>query len=345
MLTSIKTGLKCLLQGALMALAAVAYAGDEQVSDEVILNPSQLRTVQAKGSLLDSSSSLMNFKAKPVDGLLMSPELKLVDRLDMAAKQLAADAKYATQLRIDSATGNLPPVDDGKQRIIGTDERQRIYDTRQTPYKAICRIEQRFPNGTNWIGTAVFVHPRVLISNSHNVYNRSRGGWVTQMRVIPGRNGTQEPYGSQYAARFAVPPEWVNGQENNRDFDMSWIILPDRTLFNRMGFHFGYQTTADSTLASSKLNMSGYHGDKNGQQWFQYAGGNQNVYTSQFRHYLDTTGGSSGSPMWLYFSSTGQRRIVGVNCAESVGSTAYNVATRMTSRYFGWTQNFNTQYP
>ncbi|HET6424512.1 MAG TPA: hypothetical protein VFG20_12565 [Planctomycetaceae bacterium] len=345
MFMSIKTGLKCLLQGALVALATVAYAGEELVSDEMVLNAAQHRSAQAKGSLLDSATSVMNFQAKPMDGLAMSPEPKLADRLNLAMKQLGADSHYSMQQRMDSMMGNLPPSGDSKQRIIGTDERQRIYDTRQTPYKAICRIEQRFPNGTNWIGTAEFVHPRVLLTNSHNVYNSSRGGWATQMRVIPGRNGTQEPYGSQWAARFACPPEWINGQENNRDFDMAWIILPDRTLFNRIGFHFGYQTTDDTTLRTSKLNMSGYHGDKNGEQWFQYAGGNQVVYASQFRHYLDTTGGSSGSPMWLYFSSNGQRRVVGVNCAESTGTTAYNVATRMTSRYFGWTQNFNTQYP
>ncbi len=346
MFTTLKTGLKCLLNGALVALAAVAYAGDDtpQVSDEILLNTAQLRTVQSKGSLLDSSTAILNFKAKPVAGTVMSPELKLIDRLDLAAKQLAADTAYSVQVRADAAKGNLPPGDATTQRIIGTDERQRISDTRSTPWKAICYIEMSFPKG-NKIATAEFVHPRVLLSNSHCVYQAALGGWAKSIRVVPGKNGSSEPYGSQYAARFACPPEWVNGQEGNRDFDMSWIIMPDRTLFNRTGFCFGYQTTDDATLKSSKLNMSGYHGDKNGEQWYQYAGGNQVVYTSQFRHYLDTTGGSSGSPMWLLFSSTGQRRIVGVNCAESTGSTAYNVGTRMTSRYFGWTQNYNTQYP
>ncbi len=349
MLTTLKTGLKCLLQGALVALATVAYAGEEapQVSDEVLLNAAQLRTASMKGSLLDSSSSILTFKAKTVPGLSMSPDLKMLERLELFGKQLAADTEYAVQARANAARGITPPEEPATgQRIIGTDERQRVTNTQLTPYKAICKIEMTFPKG-NRVATAEFVHPRVLLSNAHCVYSASLGGWAKSIKVLPGLNGngTTPPYGSQYAARFAVPPEWTSGQEGNRDFDMSWIILPDRTLFNRVGFAFGYQTTADSTLASSKLNMSGYHGDKNGQQWFQYAGGNQQVSASRFIHYLDTTGGSSGSPMWLYFSSNGQRRIVGVNCAESTGSSAYNVGTRMTSRYFGWTQNFNTQYP
>jgi V8-like Glu-specific endopeptidase len=123
---------------------------------------------------------------------------------------------------------------------------------------------------------------------------------------------------------------------------MSWIIMPDRTLYNRTGFHFGYQTTADSTLRTTVLNLSGYHGDKSGQQWFMGGGGNQTVYASQFNHTLDTTPGASGSPVWIYTPSDGQRRIAGVHVA---GATTYNVASRMTSRYFGWTQSYNSQYP
>ncbi len=106
MLSTIKTGLKCLLQGALMALAAVAYAGDEQMSDEVLLNAAQLRTLSSKGSLFDSSASILNVKAKPAAGLTMAPEMKLLDRLDLARKQLAADSAYAAQKRLDEAKGS-----------------------------------------------------------------------------------------------------------------------------------------------------------------------------------------------------------------------------------------------
>lgn len=347
MLTTLKTGLKCLLQGALVALAAVASAGEEtpQVSNEVLLNPAQLRAVSTKGSLLDSSQSLLTFKAKPVDGTVMSPEPKLLDRMQLAVKQLADDTAYAAQARVNAAKGIVPPGELTGQRVVGTDERQRVGNTTAAPFKAICKLEMAFPKGS-FVATAEFVHPRVLLTNSHCVYQSAQGGWAKSIKVIPGLNGngTTPPFGSQYAATYYCPSEWVNGKENNRDFDMAWIILPDRTLFNRVGMTFGYQTTDDATLRSSKLNLSGYHGDKNGQQWTQYAGGNQTVYASQFIHYLDTTGGSSGSPMYLYYTN-GQTRIVGVNCAESTGSSAYNVGTRMTSRYFNSTQNYSKQYP
>lgn len=352
----------------LAATAAVNVARAESPaplsSNETLMTPAEIKTAVGRQTPLDSAISILNsMKAKSVNGLTGAPPLSLSDRMALGGQQLLDDLGRSASMAMTGAGGPTEPGpsdiavggDQLGETVFGTDDRTKVTNTTSTPYKAICQIQITWKNGSTSTATAEFVSPRVLLTNAHCTYMPAYGGWAKSVKVVPGKNGASEPYGSQLAMTWYVPTAWINSNPSptsvNPDFDISWLILPDKTLFNRVGYAFGYQTTSDSDLKTYKLNMAGYPDDKKSgsgkdgkNMWFQYGGGNQSVSTNQYRHYLDTNPGSSGSPMWLYFSSGSKigRYIVGVNDAENSSS---NYATRMTTGYFNNTKNFTTQYP
>jgi V8-like Glu-specific endopeptidase len=338
------------------------YAADPPsfVQDETNLTPAEIKAAANRSSPLDSSLAILGSPAKatPVAGLSAHPGFSLGDRLGQAAHQLTIDAGHAGQqaLRGPAETGDAANKSGGDERIINGESRTQVTNTQTTPFKAICYLYVSWPNGTYSSGSAEFVGKRVVLSAGHMVYDYSKrgsgtSGWAKSVRVVPGKNGSSEPYGSQYASTAYVPNGWITvsqqgqtGYESSCDYDMSWIIMPDQTLFNRTGYAFGYQVASDSSLKSTKLNIAGYPGDKPaGTMWTEFGGGNQVVYPSRFRHYLDTYGGSSGAPMWYYNGTS--RYVWGVNVWEVYGNPAYNVACRMNQSYFNTTQQMKSQFP
>ncbi|MEZ6057589.1 MAG: trypsin-like serine protease [Planctomycetaceae bacterium] len=324
--------------------------GAESISPEGNQTASEARAADRAARLTDAAWSILN-EGEPVeiDGLDHSPVPSFAQRLELAAKKLANDTKVAAGEAVDefvdSLTGPFSSLYSHIEVIVGNPTWKRVSNTKAKTYRSVCYLEMTFPYG-NRIATASLVGKRVLVSNAHCVYSSELGEWATSIRVVPGKNSTgssSEPYGSLTTSLYYTPYAWTYGSESNRDYEISWIILPSATLYNKVGYYFGYKTTTDSELRTMNLNMSGYPGKKNIEQWREYVKTDQVVYTNQFKHYFDTVGGSSGSPM--YQLKSGSRYIVGVNCAEVTSAPVYNIATRMTSSYFNITKDFKAQYP
>ncbi len=355
----------CVLASTMSTGAVRAESPAPLSSQETTLTPAEIKKAVGMQTPVDSAVSILNaIKPKSVAGVSAAPAATIQDRMAMAGQQLLDDIGRSAAISLGTAGGPSEPgpsdvsVEKSKEfaeTVFGTDDRTKVTATTSTPYKAVCQIQITWPNGSTGTATAEFVSPRVLLTNAHCTYMPANGGWARSVKIVPGKNGTSEPFGSQFAMTYYVPTAWINSKPSptsvNPDFDISWLIMPDRTLFNRTGYAFGYQTTSDANLKTYQLNMAGYPNDKKSgsgkdgkNMWFQYGGGNQSVSANQYRHYLDTNPGSSGSPMWLYFSSgaTPGRFVVGVNDAENSSS---NFATRMTTTYFNNTKNFTTQFP
>lgn len=331
----------------LTAVLGASSAFAQLSEGEGRLTPGEQQAAAKAATLFDGAMSLLAApkpkKTKGKDsGAVTGPSGGIPISLAQAAEQMAADAAYsAQQFALKLQPPAAGPGFGGVEALIGADGRIRVTNTTLTPFNAICRLRVTFPNGNVYSGTASFVGRRVLLSNAHMVYSKADGGWATRIEVTPGQNGTSKPFGSQFAIDARIPTGWLSN-ESNRDFDMSWIILPDATLFNRVGFHFGYATTTDSQLKSMSINLSGYHGDKNGEQWRAFGGGNQQVKALQFNHFLDTMPGASGSPVWQ-LRSDGSRYVVGAHCAGL--TNVRNIATRMSTGYFNVTKDLKARNP
>jgi glutamyl endopeptidase len=212
--------------------------------------------------------------------------------------------------------------------VIGTDDRTEVTSNRDYPWRCIASLLITATDGTQWIGTAWFVGPRILMTAGHCVYMTDHGGWAQQIEVIPGRRGDDRPYNSCVSSDLRSVNGWIN--DNDRNYDYGAIMLPaDCRLGDTVGW-FGYQVRNDDDLRSLTVNLSGYPGDKPvGTQWFHkntLTGVDNLVVTYE----IDTAGGQSGAPVWVKLQDGG-RYGVGVH---TNGDITGNSATRITQEVF-----------
>jgi glutamyl endopeptidase len=220
--------------------------------------------------------------------------------------------------------------------ILGADNRIRITNTTEYPWRAICALKITAANGRQFIGTGFLVGPRTVITAGHCVHMAAQGGWVRSIQVIPGRNDGQSPFGSAVSTVFRSVTGWTQNQ--NRQNDYGAIILPaNARLGDRVGT-FGFAVRDDNFLKSAVLNLSGYPGDKGGnQQWFM-AQKAKSVSTRVITYEIDTMGGQSGAPVWVKIGNT--RFAVGIH---TNGHSSGNSATRIVQAVFNNLQNWKAQ--
>lgn len=333
------------LPAALTALALLAsgtVAAQESSQPDTYAASTDSRMYPA---VLDRLTNAYLRTSKAPQGTVASPAPTFQQQAACFVSALIEEACYRVRSTVAAILGDLNPM-----QIIDGDWK-KVEDTTKLPYKAICHIAPKFRKGSNapvvLEGTAFFVGPRVLLTNAHNLYRDNVGGWAKEIRIAPGRNGNSEPYESQTViSTFVVAGEWIGTPTN--DFDIGWIILPDSTLYDRVGYAFGYKTTTDTFLKGSTLNTAGYP-DSSTYKYRMYYDSetkDQAVSPKQFKHWLDTSSGSSGSP--LYYIDSKVRYVVGVHCAHSASTNPkdrFNVGTRMTKQYYDWTRDIIKSNP
>lgn len=213
----------------------------------------------------------------------------------------------------------LPPF----ETVIDRDERVRILDTDLAPWRMICALRMRGASGAGAIGTGWFIGPKTLLTAGHCVFsNYFFGGWASTIEVIPGLNGDgaavdTRPYGAVSSDRFSSIDRWT--EREDADFDIGCVHL-DEPLGNEVGW-FAVAALPPERLASFLVNVSGYPADR-GAGAEQYHGRNRVLRVSERRLFyeVDTYGGQSGAPVWIYEDAESPPLAVGVH-AYGVGGT------------------------
>jgi len=249
---------------------------------------------------------------------------------ERAAAEVFLDPYYASYHDDRPASArNLPSL----EVIIGPDNRTRINPTTSYPWRAICALKIRSRTGKNYIGTGWFISPRTVMTAGHCVFLHDEGGWAQHIEVIPGRNDASSPYGSAVSSSFRSVTGWTSSR--NRDFDYGCIILPTNKRLGATTGFFGFANRNDATLLSKTLNLSGYPGDKGGnQQWF-HALPPKSLTARTIVYNIDTFGGQSGSPVW--YLESGNRYAVGVHTnGASSGNSATRIVTDVYNNMLSW---------
>lgn len=217
-----------------------------------------------------------------------------------------------------------------QETVHGPDDRRQITTTSTYPWRAHASLLITAADGSNWIGTGWFVNPRVLITAGHCVFITNSGvpgrdGWVARMRVIPGRNGAEKPFGEAAATEFHSVRGWT--ERGDEEYDYGAIVLGE-PLGQRTGW-FGFGRYSDSDLTNVIANISGYPGDKPpGTQWYA-ARRVDSVSQRKVRYDIDTAGGQSGAA--VYRIKDGQRFAVAVH---AYGGATVNSGTRINGPVF-----------
>jgi len=191
----------------------------------------------------------------------------------------------------------------------------------------ICLLKIRSNDGGDYIGTGWIAGPRLIVTAGHCLYHEGiLGGWASEVQVLPGHiDGT---VGEVYqAVRMETSLEWLyRGDEN---FDIGAIFLEEDISFEHGAFAVG--TYPDKFFQDRLVNISGYPFTRYGDIQLHHENRINNVTRTKLYYDVDTEGGQSGSPIWIYENDDLENPIVvGVHAHGAGSSEVGNSGVRIT---------------
>lgn len=232
----------------------------------------------------------------------------------------------------EASFGEKDAAEGGGVAVIGNDDRVLVTQTGQYLWRAIASLRITARDGSVWIGTAWFISPRTLITAGHCVFingnpNPNRNGWVSSIEVIPGRNGSQRPFGSQTSRTFWSVRGWSEQRDQNHDYG---AIILDQPFGQNTGW-FGYGVFEDNKLVGVQAHVAGYPGDKQppGTTLWHHALPIGSVNPLKVFYPIDTAGGQSGAAVYLL-----ENDLPVAVAVHAYGGTTSNSGTRINSAVY-----------
>jgi V8-like Glu-specific endopeptidase len=230
----------------------------------------------------------------------------------------------------DKISSNVISLENQFEITGGVDDRKRIGNTRDVPFRWICMLDLHNKNGDLFGGTGVLVSPRHVLTAGHNL-----DGCI-KVEVTPGISGSFRPFGTYVSTTFKVHEKWKRSRDDS--FDIGIIRLPKRIgnrLFRSIGGkklgYWGSSSYSDEARLlpfiqnqqlNKKANLAGYPFDKGfNQLWWDIG---KIVITKprkvpgQIYYTMDTCGANSGSPVWLKSRSTGIRFLIAIHSGPCI---------------------------
>ncbi|XZE21575.1 DVUA0089 family protein [Pirellulaceae bacterium SH449] len=256
------------------------------------------------------------------------------------------------------ARGLLPIIDDqGHGRIEGysaednqnssgllgggsTRNSTLVGNTQIYPYNTVGYQLQNF--GNDWFRcTSFIVSPHTALTNGHCVYNVERGGYADSVRISPGQyqlggsGSVIRPFGTHHAEQWVTNDNYIAAgsgyttTHTRHDYAAAFYVgsFVDAGLATYVPLQFNY---APPTNPAETVHPVGYPATMGGgasQSMWDMAGQVVSVEPFRLIYNSQTSGGSSGSPVWSY--SSGQPRVIGIHAFRSGSDLAG--ATRLTS--------------
>lgn len=200
------------------------------------------------------------------------------------------------------------------------------------PFSAVCQLRMQMSGtGSSWFhGTGFYIGPNRILTAGHNIFGED--GFATRMIVTPGRNGSERPFGSfeVQPAAMVAHPSWRR-RPKSAAFDLAVLKVrtgpPNGEFFELEELRF----TPKSGIA-----VCGYAADRAAgvdpdQQNLDYDT-IRDLDAESFTYSLNTTGGTSGSP--VFYVTHGAIRAVGVHSRTHDRHT--NRGCRLTDAKVAW---------
>jgi glutamyl endopeptidase len=134
------------------------------------------------------------------------------------------------------------------------DERTRIRETHESPWRMICALAIDSPQG-GFVGTGWLAGTRTIITAGHCVYDANQmGGWAKTIQITPGRDDDDQPYGTITSNNFSTVDLWQSKQDP--DYDIAAIHLAEPVA--GLSEWFVVKSMSDDQLQNYLVNISGY---------------------------------------------------------------------------------------
>lgn len=214
------------------------------------------------------------------------------------------------------------------QSIIDEDERWRVTATTAFPYNSIVYLERFDEFGFRGRCTGMLIGPDVVLTAGHCLYSADRG-WVTEIVVVPGKDGAIEPFGAAWATSWFVSPGWVATGALEADWAIIALAPGDA---RATWFRLADLDTPTLTGATLTPAVAGYAADRpTGTMW----AGSQPAFAAVddllLYHQVDTTAGTSGAPVFV--SNEGSPHYGEAIGMHTTGYGNYNGALRFTPTF------------
>ncbi len=257
-----------------------------------------------------------------------------------------------TALEPPQMTGPSYGVRGKPEDVIGIDDRVIVPDTSNTPWRCICHLEITYDSGQVGFGTGWFAGERTVITAGHCVYTRGTPSRrATNVRVIPGRNGTLAPYGYIVARKFDWSPKWQSETDDSKaaPYDYGAIFVDCEVngaqFGERIGYFGlrGYDEDERNLLNMAIVNNAGYPHEAAkpyGTLWFNAGRVHLNEGPNKDERFLeymvDTTGGQSGSPVFIFDSIKNQRYVVAIHTTGNFINRGVRVTAEVYDKILEW---------
>lgn len=197
--------------------------------------------------------------------------------------------------------------------VVGpTDGRLRVRRTTVSPYNSVCHIERDFGTGRLSGCSAFLVAPRLLLTAGHCLFSPSRRRPPRGIRISPGRNGANRPFGAQWASAWFAHPQFFKAFDPRYDYGV--ILLPKP--FAGLTPAFVPRALSTARLARVRqrhpLRIAGFPSDKPRGQMWDHTEQLDRISKRVLHYSVDTCPGHSGAPVWMR-SRTGSALVLAIH--------------------------------
>ncbi len=220
--------------------------------------------------------------------------------------------------------------------IIGSNDRRvPVADTTVYPYSTIAYIEIEFPNSSMYVGTAWIFGESTAMTAGHCVYDEDNGGWAKSIKIYPGiyYDGEEviKPFGYYEASVLHSSKNYIDS--GNAYYD--WGLLEFDENISQYTGSLGY-TNLTENIIGRDVTITGYPGEK---YYAMYTMDGNIIYSDEHELYykIDTTGGQSGSPVYLSDEDEDRNVAVGIH-TRFAGD--YNLGTKINASLYNYMKQF-----
>ncbi|MFH1728010.1 MAG: hypothetical protein ABIA04_06290 [Pseudomonadota bacterium] len=185
--------------------------------------------------------------------------------------------------------------------------RIRVSDTKEFPFNTIARVHKE-----HFAGTASLISPYAALTNAHVVYSRGNGKYHTELLIKPAMtkvgNYLLNPYGVRTSLYSKTNDKWVDSETNAEEVDYGALLFA--CAFEEISTYMPLVFDSDPNY----IHLSGYPVEEVSDEYYQYYSEGDVIIKEERLIYYNavSSGGASGSPVWLEQNRTKQR-IVAVN--------------------------------
>jgi len=222
------------------------------------------------------------------------------------------------------------------------DDRIRVLNTLDKPFRYICALDLYFPNynqGYPLAGSGALIGPNVVLTCAHNLHAHNLKKTVNRVTVAPAQASlNSKPFGDIEVVKAFLPEEFMASSESDVNYDYAALILAE-PIGEKTGY-FGIVDTILSDLENHKIHLTGYPALPNvefetGKGMMHDAALFKGLDDGVLKHGTDSSGGNSGSPLYIYEHNSPNVKplVVGVHSGGPIGGQYNHGACLMGSVY------------